>query len=209
MDVDSLNMTLDLVAKEKDIDREILVQAIESAIETAAHKVFGGERELEAVMNPENGQVELFQYMEVADDVEDFERAITLDQAKKVDPEAEVGDELGFQIFYLESDADRAAEEDKKYGDILRIHQSRQTFGRIAAQTAKQVIIQRVREAERAKIFEEYKDRQGEIVTGIARRFERGHVIVDLGRAEGILPSREQMHRESYRAGDRVQAYVK
>jgi transcription termination/antitermination protein NusA len=209
MDVDSLNMTLDLVAKEKDIAREILVQAIESAIETAAHKVFGGERELEAVMNAETGQVELFQYMEVADEVEDAGRAITIAQAKKVDPEAEVGDELGFQIFYLEQDTDRAAEEDSKYGDILNIKQSRQTFGRIAAQTAKQVIIQRVREAERAKIFEEYKDRQGEIVTGIARRFERGHVIVDLGRAEGILPSREQMHRESYRAGDRVQAFVK
>ncbi|MGB0589540.1 MAG: transcription termination factor NusA [Myxococcota bacterium] len=202
-------MTLDLVAKEKDIAREILVQAIESAIETAAHKVFGGERELEAVMNAETGQVELFQYMEVAEEVEDEGRAITIAQAKKVDPEAEVGDELGFQIFYLEADSDRAAEEDSKYGDILKIKQSRQTFGRIAAQTAKQVIIQRVREAERAKIFEEYKDRQGEIVTGIARRFERGHVIVDLGRAEGILPSREQMHRESYRAGDRVQAYVK
>ncbi len=209
MDAESLNMTLDLVAKEKDISRDILVQAIESAIETAAHRMFGLERELEAVYNPELGQVELFQYMEVVDDVDDSEREITLDAAKIVDPEAEAGDELGFQIFYLDDDSDRAAEEDRKYGDILGIEQSRSAFGRIAAQTAKQVIIQRVREAERAKIFEEYKDRQGELVTGIARRFERGHVIVDLGRAEGILPSREQMHRESYRAGDRVQAYVK
>ncbi len=209
MDVDSLNMTLDLVAKEKDISRDVLVQAIESAIETAAHKVFGAERELEAVFNPEIGQVELFQYMEVTDEIDDEERQIPLDAAHRVDPEAEIGDELGFQIFYLDADRERAEEEDRKYGDILGIKQSRQTFGRIAAQTAKQVIIQRVREAERAKIFEEYKDRQGELVTGIARRFERGHVIVDLGRAEGILPSREQMHRESYRAGDRVQAYVK
>ena len=209
MDVDSLNMTLDLVAKEKDISRDVLVQAIESAIETAAHKVFGAERELEAVFNPEIGQVELFQYMEVMEEVDDEDREIDLAAAHRVDPEAEIGDELGFQIFYLDGDRERAEEEDGKYGDILGIRQARQTFGRIAAQTAKQVIIQRVREAERAKIFEEYKDRQGELVTGIARRFERGHVIVDLGRAEGILPSREQMHRESYRAGDRVQAYVK
>ena len=209
MEAEGLSVTLDLVAKEKDISRDVLVQAIESAIETAAQRVFEGERELEAVFNPEIGQVELFQYMAVVGEVEEVSKEITLPQARLVDPDSEEGDELGFQIFYLDSDLDRAEEEDRKYGDILGIQQARQSFGRIAAQTAKQVIIQRVREAERAKIFEEYKDRQGELVTGIARRFERGHVIVDLGRAEGILPSREQMHRESYRAGDRVQAYVK
>ncbi|MEC8024819.1 MAG: transcription termination factor NusA, partial [Myxococcota bacterium] len=98
---------------------------------------------------------------------------------------------------------------DKKYGDILRIRTQRHSFGRVAAQTAKQVIIQRVREAERDIVFNEYKDRKSEIVTGIARRFERGDVVVDLGRAEAVLPVREQMPRESYRAGDRVQAYVK
>jgi len=183
MDAESLTMTLDMVAKEKDIGRDVLVQAIENAIETAAIRVFGEGRELEAVFNPEVGQVELFQYMAVMDAVEEASKEITLDQARLVDPESESGDELGFQIFYLDSDADRAEEEDKKYGDILGIEQSRRTFGRIAAQTAKQVIIQRVREAERAKIFEEYKDRQGELVTGIARRFERGHVIVAWGRA--------------------------
>ncbi len=212
MEVDNLsnlNITLDLVAKEKDIPRDVLVQAIESAIETAAKKVFGEERELEANFNSETGQVDLLQFMLVTEDVEDFGREITLEQAQLVDPGAEIGDELGFQIFYLDRDKDKAEAEDKKYGDILGIKQSRQTFGRIAAQTAKQVIIQRVREAERARVFEEYKDRQGEIVTGRARRFERGHVIVALPRAEGILPAREQMHRESYRAGDRVQAYVK
>ena len=209
MDIDSLNMTLDLVAKEKDVARELLIEAIESAIETAAHKVFGPGRELEAVYNSEDGQVELFQYMCVAAEVEDEATEIPIHRAKMVDPEAEPGDELGFKIFYLDRDKKEAEEEDKKYGDILGIRQARQSFGRIAAQTAKQVIIQRVREAERARIYEEYKDRQGEIVTGIARRFERGNVIVDLGRAEAILPSREQMHRESYRAGDRVQAYVK
>lgn len=209
MEVDNLNITLDLVAKEKDIPRDVLVSAIESAIETAARKVFGEERELEANFNSETGQVDLLQFMLVTDEIDDEDREITIDQAKMVDPGAEIGDELGFQIFYLDKDKDKAEAEDKKYGDILGIKQARQTFGRIAAQTAKQVIIQRVREAERARVFEEYKDRQGEIVTGRARRFERGHVIVALPRAEGILPAREQMHRESYRAGDRVQAYVK
>lgn len=209
MDITTLNMTIDMVAKEKDISREVLVEAIEQSIETAAHKVFGPGREFEAVFNTELGQVELFQYMTVVEEVEIPETDISLDRSQLIDEGAAPGDELGIQIFYLDSDAERAAEQDALYGDVLGISQTRQSFGRIAAQTAKQVIIQRVREAERARIFEEYKDRKGEIVTGIARRFERGHVIVELGRAEGILPSREQMHRESYRAGDRVQAYVK
>jgi N utilization substance protein A len=209
MDITTLNMTIDMVAKEKDFPREVLVEAIEQAIETAAHKVFGPGRELEAVFNTELGQVELFQYMTVVDEVDIPETDITLERSQTIDEGAAVGDELGIQIFYLDSDTDRASEQDQLYGDVLGISQTRQSFGRIAAQTAKQVIIQRVREAERARIFEEYRDRKGEIVTGIARRFERGHVIVELGRAEAILPSREQMHRESYRAGDRVQAFVK
>ncbi len=186
MDITTLNMTLDMVAKEKDIPREVLVSAIESAIETAAHRVFGLGRELEAVYNTDLGQVELFQYMNVVDEIEVEETDITLERSRAIDEDADVGDELGIQIFYLESDQDRAEEQDQLYGDVLGIKQARQTFGRIAAQTAKQVIIQRVREAERARIFEEYKDRLGEIVTGIARRFERGHVIVELGRAEAI-----------------------
>ena len=209
MEMDNLNITLDLVAKEKDIPRDVLVQAIEDAIETAAHKVFGSERELEANFNSETGQVDLLQFMAVVAEIDDPDREITTDQAKRVDPDAEVGDELGFQIFYLEKDKGKAEEEDRKHGDILGIKQARLNFGRIAAQTAKQVIMQRVREAERNRVFDEYKDRQGELVTGRARRFERGNVIVALPRAEGILPAREQMHRESYRAGDRVQAYVK
>jgi N utilization substance protein A len=209
MDIATLNMTLDMVAKEKDIPREVLVSAIESAIETAAHRVFGPGRELEAVFNTESGHVELFQYMQVVEEVEVPETDVSLERSKAIDEGAALGDELGIQIFYLDSDMDRASQQDALYSDVLGIKQALKTFGRIAAQTAKQVIIQRVREAERAQIFEEYRDRQGEIVTGIARRFERGHVIVELGRAEAILPNREQMHRESYRAGDRVQAFVK
>ena len=209
MEIENLNLMLDHAAKEMDLPRDVLVKAIEDAIETAAHKIFGGDRELEANYNSETGSVDLLQFMAVVEEIDDPDREITLDQAKLVDPDAEVGDELGFQIFYLEKDKDKAEGEDKKHGDILGIKQSRASFGRIAAQTAKQVIKQRIREAERSRVFDEYKDRQGELVTGRARRFERGNVIVALPRAEGILPAREQMHRESYRAGDRVQAFVK
>jgi N utilization substance protein A len=208
----NLNAVINQVSKDKGFDKQILIEALEASILTAAKRIFGYERQLEAQYDDELGQVELFQYMEVVGgkgDIEHIDIQIDLDTARRVDPDAEAGDELGFQIFYLEEHAERAQEEDKKYGDILRIRTQRHSFGRVAAQTAKQVIIQRVREAERDIVFNEYKDRKGEIVTGIARRFERGDVVVDLGRAEAVLPVREQMPRESYRAGDRVQAYVK
>jgi len=206
---DTLNTVIEQVCKDKGIDRSVLVEALEASILTAAKKVFGYERVLEARYEDGLGQVELFQYMEVVTAVGDDNAEISMSVARKVVPDAELGDELGFQIFYLEEHMDRAREEDKKYGDILGVRQHRSTFGRVAAQTAKQVIVQRVREAERDIVFNEYKDRKSELVTGIARRFERGDVVVDLGRAEAILPVREQMPRESYRAGDRVQAYVK
>jgi len=206
---DTLNTVIEQVCKDKGIERIVLVEALEASILTAAKKVFGYERVLEARYEDALGQVELFQYMEVVTAVDDDNAEISMSVAQKVVPDAELGDELGFQIFYLEEHMDRAREEDKKYGDILGVRQHRSTFGRVAAQTAKQVIVQRVREAERDIVFNEYKDRKAELVTGIARRFERGDVVVDLGRAEAILPVREQMPRESYRAGDRVQAYVK
>jgi N utilization substance protein A len=207
----NLNQVIDQVSKEKSIDRRILVEALEQGILSAAKKTFGHNRELEAKYNEEVGLVELMLYMVVVEDdtVQDAERELPQAVAHRIDPEAQVGDELGFQIFYLDKDRVAAAAEDEKYGDYLGIRTARQQFGRIAAMTAKQVIMQRVRDAERDVVFNEYKDRRGELVTGITRRFERGNVIVDLGRAEAVLPVREQMFRESYRAGDRVQAYVK
>ncbi|MCA9520093.1 MAG: transcription termination/antitermination protein NusA [Myxococcales bacterium] len=204
----NLTTVIDQIAKEKSIDRRILIEAVEAAILTAAKKVFGHDRELEAQYNEEIGQVELFQYMSVAEEIENEATEIPIELARTIDPGVEVGDELGFQIFYREEDGDKARAEDQKYGDLLNIQTHRKTFGRIAAQTAKQVIIQRVREAERELVYREYKDRQGEIVTGIARRFERGDIVVDLGRAEAILRRSDQIPRESYRAGDRVQAFV-
>jgi N utilization substance protein A len=140
--------------------------------------------------------------------VETPEREIDLEHAHRVDPDTIVGDELGFQIYYSPLDQDRARKEEAAYGDVLSIAKLRGTFGRIAAQTAKQVINQRVRSAERELVFSEYKNRKHELVTGIARRFERGDIIVDLGKAEAVLPLREQIQKESYRAGDRVQAFV-
>lgn len=200
---------IDLVSREKGIPREVFIEALEEAIRKAAYQLFGRERKLEAQFNNETGQVELFQYMLVTDKVVNPTQEISLEKARLVDPEAQIGDELGFQIFYLESDKDKAREEDRKYGDILNIQTYRNAFGRIAAQTAKHVVLQKIQEAERTLIYNEYKDRKGELVTGVARRFEKGNVIVDLGKAEAILPFKEQCPRESYRAGDRVQAYVK
>ena len=200
---------LDQVSREKGIPKKVIVEALEQAILKAAAKVFGEERSLEATYNPEKGQVELFQYMEVVEEIENKDTEINLQQAVIVDSEAEVGDELGFQIFYLESDKERAKEEDEKYQDILNIRTSRKIFGRIAAQTVKKEILKKVQEAERNMVYADYKDREGDLVTGTVRRFERGSVIVDLGRAEGLLPAREQCPRESYRPGDRVQAYLK
>ncbi len=207
----SLQHVIEQVSQEKGIDAKILVEATEQAILTAAKKTFGPDRELEARFNAESGAVDLFQYMTVVEAVENSEQEITVEEAETHGLEAEIGEELGFQIFYLPEDRDKAREQDKQFGELLGLEQSRSRFGRIAAQTAKQVIIQRVRDAERERVFLEYKGRQGEIITGVVRRFERGsNIIVDLGRGvEAVLPPREQTPRESYRPGDRIVALLK
>ena len=206
----SLGNILEQVAKEKGIDKKILVETIEAAILKAAQSVFGPTRELEARFNEDSGQVDLFQYMTVVEEVTQPEREISIGDVDKHKLEATLGEELGFQVFWRPEDADKARDQDKEYGDLLKLKQARTTFGRIAAQTAKQVLLQRVRDAERDLIFNEYKDRKGELIRGIVRRFEKGNnIIVDIGRTEGILPFREQTPRETYRPGDRIVAYVK
>jgi N utilization substance protein A len=204
----NLNMVIEQVGKDKGIDKGVLIQTLEQAILTAAKKTFGPQFELEAKWNMEKGVVDLNQVVVVAEEVQVRGREISLAEAEACGLEAEIGDELAFQLFYRPEQNEEAEEQDAKYGDVLGIRTHRKGFGRIAAQTAKQVIIQRVREAERENIYNEYKDRKGEIITGIVRRFERGNLIVDLGRAEAILPVREQVPRESYRSGDRAVAYV-
>ncbi len=206
----SLLQAIELVAKEKGIDRERLVKTVEEAILKAAQSVFGPNRELQATFNEDSGQIDLFQFMTVVDDVSDDEREIAEEDAKAAGLEAEIGEELGFQIFWHPNDAKKAADQDKEFGDLLMVKQARSSFGRIAAQTAKQVLIQRVRDEERDLIFNEFKDKKGELIKGVVRRFEKGNnLIVDLGRAEGILPFREQTPRETYRPGDRIVALLK
>lgn len=207
----NLNLVIDQVAKDKGLERSVLVQTLEQAILQAAKKTFGLERNLEARYDDEKGVVELFQAITVVQEITDPLQAvneITVAEAHAQGLDVEPGDELVFQIFYRDEDAEAAKAQDEQYGDILKLKTFRRGFGRIAAQTAKQVIIQRTRDAEREIVYNEYRDRKGEIVTGIARCFEHGNIIVDLGRAEAVLPVREQVPRESYRAGDRVQAYV-
>lgn len=206
----NLGLIVEQVAQEKGIDRSILIETVEAAILRAAQAAFGPTRELEARFNDETGSIDLFQYMTVVEEVDDPEREISADLAAKHGLEAELGEELGFQVFWHPRDAERARQQDREFGAVLDMKQARSSFGRIAAQTAKQVLLQRVRDAERDIIFNEFKDKKGQLIRGIVRRFERGHnVIVDLGQTEGILPYREQTPRETYRPGDRVVAYVK
>src|SRR6187402_515641 len=201
---------IEMVAREKGLDRTVLVETIEAAILKAAQAAFGPTREMEAKLNEESGTIDLFQYMTVVEEVEDPENQLSVDEAQKAGLEADIGEELGFQVFWHPRDAERARQQDKEFGDLLDMKQARSAFGRIAAQTAKQVLLSRVRDAERDIIFNEYKDRQGQLIRGIVRRFEKGHnLIVDLGRTEGVLPSKEQTPRETYRPGDRIVAYVK
>ncbi len=179
----NLKHTIDQIVKEKAIDKQIIVEALEQAVLTAANKKYRNTRELEAHYNEEIGEVELFEFVTVVEEVQDSYKEIDLEEAREADPEVEIGDSLGMKM-----DASG--------------------FSRIAAQTAKQVIIQRVREAERETIFSDFKDRIGELVNGVVRRFEKGDLVVDLGRAEAILSHKEQAPREVYRQGDRIKALI-
>lgn len=200
------------VGNEKGVKQSVLIETLEVAISTAAKRVFGQQREIEAYYNAENDEIELFQILRVCESVENPYRDMTLQDAEDYGfNDVSLGDELLVQIFYRPEDAYRAREQDKNYGELLNLESARMTFGRIAAQTAKQVILQRMREAEQNVIYELYKDRKGQLITGIVRRIEKedSAIIVDLDKAEAILPKREQSSRETYHQGDRIEAYVK
>ena len=205
----NLNLIITEVGKDKGIDREVLIETLKSAILTAARRTYGPQREIESHFNHETGEVELFQVITVEEEVENPYREVSVEEVEAAGFSAEPGDELVFQIYYREKDAEKAKLQDERFGELLKLDSYNSTFGRIAAQTAKQVIIQRVREAERDIVFNEYRNRVGEMVTGIVRRFEKGNIIIDLGRADAILPRREQTPRESYRPNDRVQAMIR
>jgi N utilization substance protein A len=178
-----LKRMIDQVAREKGLDREILISTLEEAMRSAARRKLGSKVEVDVAYNDDLGEVEVFEFKEVVEEVTDPETQVSLKQAIRLDPESQVGDELGVKV----DTAD---------------------FGRIAAQSAKQVIIQRMKDAERDIIFEDFKDRKTEIINGIVQRFDKGAIIVNLGRTEAVLPPREQVPREGYRPGDRVRAYV-
>lgn len=203
---------IEVICRERGIDRDVLIETIEAAMKAAAKKVFGEQREIEADFNEDTGEVDLRFILIVADDedeVENPQREITLEQARKyADPHAESGDELLFPIFYREEDIEQAREQDRRFGELLQLETSKHAFGRIAAQTAKQVINQRLREAERQNIYDEFKDKKNELITGIFRRYDRGNMIIDLGRTEGVLYQSQLPRRESYRQNDRILAYV-
>lgn len=171
------------IQREKNLTRDTVISIIESAMVAAARRRYGEERDIEAQYNEDLGEIEIIYYRDVVEEVDDEDVEISLNEAIDHDPDFQVGDSVGL---------------------ILEVDD----LGRIAAQTAKQVIIQKIRDAEREQTFNEFKDRKGELITGIVRRFERGNVIVDLNRAEAILPRREQVMTETYRPGDRIQAYV-
>src|ERR1700684_3481526 len=173
----------DTVARDKGIDRDEVLQAMEQAIQKAGRSKYGQEYDIRAEIDRKSGEIKLMRFREVAEPVVNEATQIPLEAAKKINPEAEIGDFLTAPLPPID-------------------------FGRIAAQTAKQVIVQKVRDAERQRQFKEFKDRVGEIVNGLVKRVEFGNVVVDLGRAEAILRRDELIPRESFRQGERVRAYI-
>ena len=171
------------VAQEKSIDRTIVIEAMEDAIQKAAKSRYGAENEIRCEIDPKTGETRLSRVLVVVEQVENDSTEITLREAKSRNPDAELGDSIAEPLPPLD-------------------------FGRVAAQNAKQVIVQKVREAERDRQFEEYKDRTGEVVNGTVKRVEYGNVIVDLGKAEGIIRRDEMIPRENVRYGDRIRAYI-
>lgn len=177
-----LERVIEQVSRDRSIPKERLIAGIETAFLSAARKKWGHLGDLEAHYNTDTGEIELFQFKEVVETVDNAYVQMTPKEALDYDPDAQVGDSIGVKM-------------------------DPRVFGRIAAQTAKQVIIQQMRDAERDIVYEEFKDRVGEIVTGIVRRFERGDMIIDLGRTEAVIPRSEQIPSEHYRVGERVQGY--
>ena len=179
-----LSQTIEQISREKHIEPEIIVAAIEDAMVVAARKYYKTEEELRSKFNPETGQVDVYAVRAVVEEVTDPKREVTLAEGRKLDPAAEVG------------------------GEIL-ITRPTDVLGRIAAQTAKQVIMQKVREAERDTIFNEYNGRVGELVNCIVKRTEGPDVIVDMGRTEARLPKREQSRLETYNIGERLRVVIR
>jgi N utilization substance protein A len=178
-----LNKIIEQVSKDKGLEKSVLIEALELAMLTAAKKKLGQDKELEAHYNPEKCEVELFEFKTVVSKVENPGVEIEFEKARVLDPECELDDTLGVKL-------------------------NSQELGRISAQTAKQVIVQKVRDAERNVTYQEYETRKGQVISGIVRRHERRDIIVDIGRTEAILPFANQIQKERYRIADRVQGII-
>ena len=178
-----LDKVIGEIGKDRGIDKEALIQALEEALVKAARNKYGYNLEIEAQYNEELGEIELFQFKDVVETITSPVKEILPEDAKRVDPDAEVGDEIGVKM-------------------------DTSQFGRIAAQTAKQVIMQNIREVERENTYNEYKDKKGEMVNGYVHRFEKGSIIVMLGKHEAVLPGQEQIPGESFSLRDRIKGYV-
>ena len=179
-----LKRIIDQISRDRGFDKQLLIEAIEEAVASAARKKYGSRRDIEVHYNEEYGEVEVFQFRNVVEEAVDDQTEIAYEQAKQLDPEVQLGDELG-----------------EKMENITDL-------GRIAAQSAKQVIIHRMKDAEREVIYDMFKDREGEVVSGIVQRFERGNMIVNLGRTDAILPKEHQIPKRSFKQGDRIRAFL-
>jgi len=181
--ITEIKRVVDQISRDKGIERKVLIKALEEALKSAAKKKFGSKVDIEVQYNEETGEIEVFQFKEVVEEVTESDLQISMEEGRKLDPECAVGDSLGTKM-------------------------DTSTFGRIAAQSAKQVIIQKMKDAENDVIYSGYIDRKGEIINGIVQRIDRGNIVVNLGHTEGILPAREQVPKETYRRGDRIRAYL-
>ena len=183
MNFSELGRVIETLGKDRGIQRDIIIKAIEQAFLVTARKKYGIQGEYETRYNQEDDEIEIYQYKNVVEEVRDGILEIQLSAAKELDEEVQIGDQVGIRI-------------------------ENPDFTRVDVQTARQIIFQKVRDAEREILFAEFKHREGELITGIARRYERGHIMVDLGKADAILSRREIIPGENFKTGDRIQAYL-
>ncbi len=169
--------------KEKGISKEVLIEAIETALVSAYKKNYGTSQNVRVSIDREEGDIDVFMRMDVVEEIEDELTQMSLDEALEIDPRYEIGDIIEYQV-------------------------TPRDFGRIAAQTAKQVVVQRIREAERGMVFDNFIDRQGEMVTGVVQRISGKTIFVDIGKTEGLLPATEQVPGEVYNVNDRIKVYI-
>ena len=183
MNFSELGRVIEALGKDRGVQKDVVVKAIEQAFLVTARKKYGIQGEYETRYNPEEDDIEIFQYKNVVEAVKDPILEIDLKNAREMNEDSQIGDQLGIRI-------------------------ENPNFTRVDIQTARQIIFQKVRDAEREILFSEFKHREGELITGIARRYERGFIVVDLGKADAVLPRREIIPSENFKTGDRIQAYL-